>query len=282
MDHDTRSESIIARIQLLSDRLTPTEQRLVAALVAAPREIALATASDFAAQAGAHEATISRFARKLGFDSYAAFRDALQAEYVHGADPAQRVAATLGASGGQILDNLLRAEIEALMRIPGFVDQGQIDRAAALIDRPRLFIFAQGNATVLAGLVARRLRRMGRQAILLTGGPRDLAETLVGLRSDDAVLAFAFRRQPRQFAALIETAREAGAAVVAVSDTLGPALSPVPDLLLTAPRGGGEGMFQTLSVPMLICNALILGLSARHEQLDGLERLGRLIRRFEG
>lgn len=274
---------IVTRIQAVSAQLTQTEQRLVAALIAAPREVALGSSAEFAAKADAHEATTSRFARKLGFANYAAFRGALQREYLQAPDPAARISATLAQTGGQMLAGLIAAESAALAALADHLDEAALHRAAQLLDRPRLFIFAQGNATVLAAMMERRLRRMGIQPVLLTGSARDLAEQAVGIGAGDTALLFAFRRQPRLYAPLMEILRQQGAATLAVSDTLGPSLTPSPDQLLAAPRSGAEGAFQTLTVPMLICNALILALSAARKDgaLDMLGRLGTLIDRFD-
>lgn len=277
-------EGIVWRIRALSGQLTPTEQRLVAELIAAPREVALGSSADFAARASAHEATTSRFARKLGFANYAAFRSALQQEWLHKPDPAARMSATLEQAGGHILDRLIAAETAAIAGIGDHLNEGALERAATLLDRPRLFLFAQGNATVLAAVMERRLRRMGVLPVLLTGSARDIAEQVVTIGPGDTGLLLAFRRQPRIYAPLMEALRARGAATLAISDTLGPSLSPAPDQLLAAPRGGSEGGFQSLTVPMLICNALVLALGARLSEgaLANLGNLGELIRDFEG
>jgi DNA-binding MurR/RpiR family transcriptional regulator len=276
-------QGIVARIRAVSGRLTPTEQRLVAVLLAAPAEVAVAPSADFAARAQAHEATTSRFARKLGFETYAAFRAALQREWLRGPGPAARLSATLDLSAGRILGGLIAAEAQALAAVGGHLDDDALQRAAALIDRPRLFLFGQGNATALAAMLERRLRAMGVAVVPMTGSARDIAEQAVGAGPQDAAVLLAFRRQPRIYAPLASALREAGVATLAVSDALGPALSPSPDLLLAAPRGGGDMGFQTLTVPMLICNALILTLGARRGEgaLAALGRLGALIDRFE-
>jgi DNA-binding MurR/RpiR family transcriptional regulator len=284
MTQTAAEQGIVARIRAVSGALTPTEQRLVAVLLAAPAEIAVAASADFAARAQAHEATTSRFARKLGFESYAAFRAALQREWVRRPDPAARLSATLDLAGGRILGGLIAAEAQALAAVGDHLDDAALARAAALIDRPRLFLFAQGNATALAALLERRLRAMGVMVAMMTGGARDIAEQAVGAGPADAAVLLVFRRQPRVYAPLATALREAGVATLAISDALGPALSPAPDLLLSAPRGGADTGFQTLTVPMLICNALVLTLGARRRDgaLATLGRLGALIDRLDG
>lgn len=277
----TESPELIAAIQARSETLTQSEARLVAELMRAPREVALLSAADFARRVGLHEATCSRLARKLGFDGYAAFRAAVQAEYLT-TEPAARMAATLGEAGHDPLSHLVEAEIAALRNLKDHVDDARIARMAAMLEGRRIVVFAQGNATALGEQARRRLSRMAVDVRVIGGGARDLAEGALGLGPGDAVLLFAFRRQPPGYAALMRRAAEVGAATLVVSDTLGPALRPAPDMLVAAPRTGGPGGYQTLTVPMLILNALILALGARAggEAMDQLGRLGGLIAEF--
>lgn len=276
------ADGIIARIQGRSDVLTASEARLVAELMRAPREIALASAADFAARVGVHEATTSRLARKLGFPSYAAFRDTLRRDYLSRTEPADRMRTTLGDAAGDHLGHLIRAEVSALHALADHVDAAAVARAASALSGRRVFLFAHGHATTLAALAERRMRRMGMEARQLQGSARDLAEGVLAMGQGDALLIFAFRRKPDAYGALMRLAREVGAVVLVISDTLGPALNPAPDHLLSAPRAGVAGGFQTLNVPMLLLNALILSLGEGEGALGSLDRLGRLIDDFEG
>ncbi|MDX0445658.1 MarR family transcriptional regulator, partial [Sinorhizobium medicae] len=62
---------IAERVQTIADTLTPAERRLVKEIIAKPRDVALGTAGELARRSGVHEATASRLARKLGFETYA-------------------------------------------------------------------------------------------------------------------------------------------------------------------------------------------------------------------
>ena len=57
---------------------------------------------------------------------------------------------------------------------------------------------------------------------------------------------------------------------------------PAPDHLLWASRGADDE-FQTLTVPMAICNALVLTIAKRNRtrSMQALDRLGGLIEAFE-
>lgn len=277
--------SILERVQSVAEDLTRAEHLLVREIIAKPRDVALGTASSLAQRTGVHEATASRLAKKLGFQSYAGFRDAIREEFIVKADPALRVRNTLEATGdGDLLGELIAREIEALTALPSYLDSNRIAEAAQLLTGARrIFIFSRGNAVTLSVMLERRLLRMGADVEVLSGDGRDLAEQVLGLGSEDVVVAFVFRRQPRHYAPLIERAHKVGARTLAVSGSLGPALTPAPNLLLSAPRSGSNDSFQTLTVPMAVTNALVLTMAKmnRDTTLERLETLGELISDFE-
>ncbi len=284
MTKDRVHKALVERIQAVAGRLTSTEQKLISELMRVPREVAIGTSSEFAARLGVHEATTSRLARKLGFASYAEFRDELRREYLKVADPAERISATLSDARSQgFLPLLVASELSALTAMTDHISDARILEAAEKLDCRRVFIYGHGNAEVLSVLMERRLRRLGIDSHPLSGNPRDLAEQMLTLSADDALLLFAFRRQPPDYERLMQVATETKARTVVISGTVGPSLTPNPDVLLSAPRAGMPDSFQTLTVPMAICNAIILALAERRgpDALATLDRLGDLIARFE-
>ncbi len=276
--------SLIDKISDQALSLTPSERRLVETVIDSPTSAALGTAGELARAVGVHEATASRLAKKLGFDSYAAFRDALRAEFIATRETATRFERTIATSSSDtILGQLAQDEMQALGRIEDFISADQIATVARLLmGARRIYIYGYGNAAVLALMMVKRFRRFGKDVHQLDADPRGLAEQLLGLDASDVVLSFAFRRPPRAYAALMQTVREAGAVSIIISGNSGALLAPRPDHLLAAPRSGDPDAFQTLTVPMTVCNAIVIaaGLTAKEESLKKLDRLGQLIDRF--
>jgi DNA-binding MurR/RpiR family transcriptional regulator len=277
--------SVLERVKEVAEALTPAEQLLIKQVISSPRDIALGTASEFAQRIGVHEATASRLAKKLGYPNYAGFRAAIQEEFIVRTDPATRIRNTLQqASDAGLVSDLVGREMEALAGLQRYIDDAQVMAAArALIKARRIYIFARGNAEALAVLIDRRLRRMGCDTVMLHGEGRDLAEQVLGMSSADAIVGFAFRRQPTHYSALVNHARAMGAASIVISGSVGPSLVPTADHLLFAPRTGSQEAFQTLTVPMAICNALVLSMAKEdpRSSLQHLEALGRLIDAFD-
>jgi DNA-binding MurR/RpiR family transcriptional regulator len=275
--------SLQARVEEHADRLSAADERIVRELLTDPAEAAFLSAAELADRAGVHEASAVRLAQKLGYRGYPQLRADLRSDLLSRSDPGERVRRRLAHADGGVLASVVQDEVAALASLPERLGQEQLDAAArVLIDARVVHLFAQGHATSLVELLDRRLRRSGSATSVVTGRSRDLAERAQTLRSDDAVVAFAFVQRPHGLSPLLEHAREVGARSVLVSDTLGPLIRPVPDVVLAAPRGA-EGEFQSLTVPMAICNALVLTVARLDEgrSLAALDRLTGLIRRFD-
>jgi DNA-binding MurR/RpiR family transcriptional regulator len=272
------------RLRDAAERLTEADTRAVRAILDDPRQAALLTVSELASRAGVHEATATRLAQKLGYKGYPAMREALQAAYISGADGGRRLARSVERIGeNDILDDLVATEVEALLGLARHVEAGRLNGAADLIaGARRVFVFATGNASALADLAERRLRRFGFDVVLLAGDPRTLAEKLALVKHDDCVLAFAFRAKPRFLDGVFAAAGTADARVILVADLAAAAVCPTPFIGLAAPRGRSGEEFQTLTVPMAIVNALILTIARRHGEktIGALDAVSELTQRL--
>ncbi len=235
--------------------------------------------------ADVHPSSAVRLAKKLGFGGYLEFRRALQINQPRpSASAALRVERTVAATeDGNVLHQLLRQEMQALDHLPQVITQTQIDQAAKVLLSARgIMVWASGNAKVLADLLDRRLRRAGFACHNIASEGREVAERLVPLRAGDVLVCFAFRREPAELAAVLLHARECGASTILIADNLAHTLVTQADITLAAPRGEDEE-FLTLTVPMLMTNALVLSL-ARIDQgrsVQGLQRLDELYSRLE-
>lgn len=270
-------------IQEHAGRLSAADQRLIRELLGNPTEAAFLSASELAARGGVHQAAATRLAKKLGYGGYPQLRAELQAELLDSIGPGERVRRRLAHTGSDsLLTAMVTDEVAALAALPSQVSQAQLDTAARLVSAAdRIFLFGHGHATALVDLLGRRLRRSGHHAIALMGSARDLAEQTALMTGRDVVVAFALHRPPPGLRGVLRQAVETGSPTVLVTDAGGPLLRPQPTVLLAASRGA-ESEFQSLTVPMAICNALVLTLArVDPESVSALDRLTSLIDQFE-
>ena len=258
-----------------ADRLTEADRRVVAVLLSDATGSSFLPAHVIAARAGVHQSTAGRLARKLGFETYRDLREELRGEVLEEAGPSHRLRRRLDQAGtGPILQALIESEIRALAAIPDQIPQAALERAAAALrDAAHIVVFGESHAGTLAELFARRLTRSGYRAAALTHADWEAADRLLQLGAGDALVAIAFRKPARTLQRILAHGRQAGAVTILITDFATDALQVPPDIALAASRGGA-GESQSLTVPMAVCNTLILELS----RIDGGHSLAALDR----
>jgi hypothetical protein len=159
-------------------------------------------ASELTRPLGLHQSAATRLAQRLGFAGYPELRDAVRQDYLAGAGPSQRVLGRLERhADDEVLRSFVDDEIEALSALNQHVSQAEIDDIAArLTTAGTVYLYGQGNATILVDQLSRRLQRFGINPVALVGSKRDIAERVAGIGPADLLVAFAFRRLPSTLA----------------------------------------------------------------------------------
>lgn len=261
--------------------LTKSEQHIASYFLSNHDEAAFLPAVELAERLGVSQATVVRFARSVGYESFPQLRRVLQEIFRVKVTPAtrlQRKLADLKSGEGHVLHKIIDMELQYLTEASHSVPPADFDRAVEIILKgKRLFAFGLGPARILADLVQFRLRRFGVPTCSMTESGRDLLEQLQLLQPQDAVLATAFHRVTGELVAVLDHARSLNCGTVLLTDTLGPALKDKADVTLAA-RRGPVSTFHSLTVPMAILNALILAvaMSKSEESMASLNRLQEL------
>lgn len=275
--------TVQAAVEEFGGELTANDQRIVGEILADPTGTAFMSAESLAGRVGVHAASVVRLAKKLGFSGYPQLRASLQHSLRQAFQPADRVVRSLGATDGSILTTVVGEELERLSLLAEHVTDDDLATAAEMVAKARrVVLFGHGHSTALTTLLQRRLRRSGFVAERVTADARDLAETMVGIGADDLLIGFALRTVPPTLVALLEHTTGHAIPSVLISDAIGPTIRPRPSVLLSAPRGM-QDRFLTLTVPMVICDALVLAVAGHDggRSLSALEELGQLLDAFE-
>jgi len=252
-------------VEEFGGRLSKSDQRLVHVLLSNPAESAFLSAQDLAERADVHPTTAVRLARKLGFSGYPDLRSKLQNDLIGSSQAVERVQKRLEHLGHGSLQAFVDSEINALSALPTQISQEDIKQAAqAIVDANNIFLFGYGHSEALVCLMEMRLNRSGYLTRIMREPSRHLAADTKNIRAGDAVLLFIFNSIEPRVPSMLEHIHNVGATSIVISDPVGPVLRPRPEILLSASRGE-VGEARSLTVPMAICNTLILVIS----ELDG-------------
>ncbi len=244
-----------------SGHLTKSDRRLVQVLLSSPKESAFLSAQDLAERAAVHPTTAVRLARKLGFGGYPELRAKLQNDLIGTSHAVERVQRRLEHLGHGSLEAFVQSEIATLSALPSQISQQDLEKTAkAIIQGKNIFLYGYGHSEALVTLMDIRLSRSGYVSRVMREPSRHLAADIENIRSGDVVLLFVFNVIEPQVPAILERTKTVGATSIVISDPIGPLLRPHPDIHLSASRGD-VGEARSITVPMAICNALILVIS---------------------
>ena len=213
------------------ETLTAGERGVAEVAEQDPLAVATSTALDIARIAGTSEATVTRAARKLGFDGLKEFKQACAA--AAGRDPGLGTsirslldslgdeAATL--SGGETARAVLTDSARALLRFAESFPAEVFEEVVGLVESaPRTVLYGLGTAARVAGYLSLCLGRVGVGSLVLAGSGHALADDVHRLDSDDVVVVIAPRVLLNDVENLIDLALPRVRRVVLVSQVRPP------------------------------------------------------------
>ncbi len=193
---------------------------------------------DLAAASGVSTATLSRFARALGYRGYPELRAAL-ADTLQGIlRPVEKLRGALSRVDG---DDPLRSGLQDSLANARATAEG-LDPAgvARVVERlsasPSVYVLGFGLSAHLAALLTLGLQPFCRQLVNVVeyGGTEIAAGRLVNVEAGDIVIAISFPRYAADVVHLTRYALDRGAHIVAITDSVASPLAPLAGELLIA------------------------------------------------
>jgi len=274
--------------QLISEQynqLTKSEKSIADFMQQNQDEAAFLSAGEIALRLNLSEATMVRFARTLGFNSYPAMRTVLQETFRRRVTHSARLRGRLDdlRASGDIFERLVASEIDYLTHALETVDRQALRQAVELLrSRNRVFVFGVGPSVSLVELMEIRLGRFGRQVIPLTTAGREILEPLLVMNDQDLLFVICFFDVSAALQLVLDYAKDVNCPVIMLTDTLGSIIGDKADVVLAA-RRGPMAEFHSLVVPMTIINTLLLAIASedREQVMANLDRLDQLRERLK-
>lgn len=189
-------------------------------------------------------ATISRFARDIGFGSYGAMRSAL-AETMHSAlQPVEKLRSSIirrkgAVSPGEASIEYARANLATTQ---GELSQPALDEVARKIRKAHtVYVLGLGMSSSFASLLALHLQPYCKHVVEMagTGGNETAAGRLVHIDQGDVLVALSFPRYALDTMRLAQFARDHKACVVGLTDAPSAPMVPLSDHVLYASSAHG-------------------------------------------
>jgi DNA-binding MurR/RpiR family transcriptional regulator len=211
--------SALTKIKALQSSLTSNEAKLAAFTLASPRALRDLSSSQLAKQVGISQSSVVKFAQKLGYKGYPAFKLALldainknhyAAERLHGEitidDPLPTMA-----------DKLLAGKIKVLQETRSLNEHNHVEQAVqALLQAKRILITGVGGSSIVCADFCYKLRKLGLYAQHDSDSHVQLAVAAT-LSEHDLVFAISESGATKEVLRVVKEARRHGSQVIALT-----------------------------------------------------------------
>jgi DNA-binding MurR/RpiR family transcriptional regulator len=216
-DVSAKERSFLARVRNVLPELHPAERRLGEFLCDFPGELASYSGSELAELAQVSKATVSRFVKRLGYDSYEAARRHARAEkqtgsrLFLGSAAAEPVPTGIAAHLAQGIANL-QATLQAIS------GEQLDDVTSSLLQARKVWVIGFRSSHAFASYLQWQLTQVIEQIVAIPGAGQTLGEHLVSLDPADVVIVFGLRRRVAATEQLLREVGRSGARLLYITD----------------------------------------------------------------
>ena len=271
-DYEQLRQELVARAGTLSKRLS----QVARFFLNHPEEVAINTLVRLAEQARVPPATITRFAKELGFAGFAelqgVFRERLLGPRLpyaaRMAEPGMKPGTDVIGNAdldqpGHVFGSFVQAAVQSLLRIEEALDLKQLDAFVdALVKSDAVHVAAARGAFGLGAYAVYGLANIGKRAHLVDNLGAMRGVQIASMRPGEALLVMTFDDYTPETVEAARMAVSAGHPVLAITDN---ELSPVAKLArhVLYVNEARLGHFRSQVPAMVVCQAIIVSLGRR-------------------
>lgn len=229
---------------------------------------AFMTANKLGKTVGVSESTVVRFAVELGYDGYPKMQKALQEMVLNRLTAVQRIGVANDRIGDQdIISLVLQSDMDKLRRTGETLNREDFRAAiSAILEAKRVFIMGVRSAAPLANFLGYYLNYMFNNVhIITTSGTSEMFEKIVGVNSEDVVIAISFPRYSTSTVKGAQYCRSTGATVIGLTDNRASPLGQNADHVLIA-KSDMVSLVDSLVAPLSVINAIIVAIATKRQK----------------
>jgi DNA-binding MurR/RpiR family transcriptional regulator len=213
----SKERSFLARVRQALPTLHPAERRLGEFVCDFPGELASYSGSELADLAHVSKATVSRFVKRLGYNSYDEARRDARAEKQTGS----RLFLGTAADGGsvQAVAAHVAQGVSNLEATFISITDAQIDAVTrAMLGARKVWLIGFRSSHAFATYLQWQLTQVIENVVAIPGAGQTLGEHLVSFTENDLVVFFGLRRRVARTDLLLEQVRHSRAQLLYITD----------------------------------------------------------------
>ena len=227
---------LMARLHSSLSALTESEQKVAAAVRSDPQRVVYASVTELAEAAGVGETTVLRFARKLGYRNYHAFKMDL-ARDIFSEGAAQDGEAASSPASDDLLHRATEENRRVIVDTYQMLDRPVFERAVAMLaDARQIHFYGAGHSGITAQDARYRFWRLGFPAAAFAD-PHFQLMAAATLQPGDVAVGLSVSGSTRDTVECLAAAKARGAGTIAITGYAQAPIGRVADVVLvTATR----------------------------------------------
>ena len=273
------SKKLISDIQTQYTRLSKGQKLIAQYILNNYDKVAFMTACKLGETVGVSESTVVRFANALGYSGYPKLQAALQELIKNKLTTVQRVEMANDYSDeNTILNKILKGDMDNIRETLEEIDGEAFQEATArLLKARKIYILGMRTSFVVAQYLGFYLGIILDNVHTVRMDMGDAFEQIVRIGEGDVVIAFSFPRYSKKSFQLVKYAKEKGAHVISITDSLFAPIASVSDNTLIV-KSNMASFVDSLVPAMSVSNALAVSVGMKEkedikEHFDDLEQM---------
>ena len=274
------NRDILAIIQENMNTFSKGQKRIANYILESYDKAAFMTASKLGKRVNVSESTVVRFAAELGYDGYPSMQKSLQKMIRNRLTSVQRIEVANDRIGDQnVLDMVLQSDIEKIRLTLEEIDRESFDKATdAIVAARRIYVIGVRSSAAIATFLGFYFNLIFDNVAMITANTAsEVFESLLRVGPEDVVIGISFPRYSQRTLKAAKYAREKGADVIALTDSVSSPLYSVANISLLA-RSDMASFVDSLVAPLSVLNALAVavGLEKQDEIRQTYAQLERI------
>ena len=270
--------NLLVRIDLSRKDFSKGQRKIADYIAEHYDTTAFLTASCLGELVGVSESTVVRFASQLGYDGYPQLQKAMQELILDQLRFSDRIEITAARAGDNVMQSVLEQDILKLRRTADHISREDFFCVVdSIISAENIYLFGDATASYLAGYFGHYLDLfLGNIRLLDTFSTDTVYEKMPRISERDVLFVISVSRCSDTAAEAVRFAKERGAHVIAVTDSMNPSVASKADSVLLA-RCDSISVYEDLTAPLCLINALLTAVIVRRKDAitDALSVLDR-------
>lgn len=245
--------------------LTKTEQRIQEYMELNKEEVLFLSIGQLAKKLEVSEATISRFAKHVGYTDYKSLKQKIM-EQQRLEGPALKLAGSLaGEHGFQLQDYFLKQQTYLQKTLEFLSLDSFAEGVNSVLNAERIYIHGKNASKTLSELLFYRLRRIGLPVVLLPTGGNEILEGLAHITERDLVIMFSFSKNSYEGNLILDLKKKLCFRVIGFTGRIYGEVEDKDYIPLYVYRGEDKE-YHSMTTAVTLVDSFILAIS---EKLDG-------------